>query len=221
MYIPPSFEQPDIAAMHALMKSRPLATVVTLSLEGLEANHLPLHLSPEEGRFGVLRGHVARANPISGNRVPDVEALAVFHGPNSYVSPTWYPSKRQNGKVVPTWNYAVVHAHGTLNVIDDHAWLRDHLQAFTAQQEKAFSEPWTMTDAPAEFLERLVGAVVGIELVIKRIRGKWKAGQNQSQENRNGVVRGLQRVGTDEAREMAALVEAADRQLQKKDRGMP
>lgn len=211
MYIPPQFEQPDIAEMHTLITSRPLATVVTYSFEGLEANHLPLHLSPEEGRFGVLRGHVARSNPMLGNRMPDVEALAIFDGADSYVSPGWYPSKQDNGEVVPTWNYAVVHAHGALNVIDDRDWLRVHLQALTAQQEKAFPEPWAMSDAPADFVDRLVAAVVGVELKISTLRGKWKVSQNQSPENRNGVVRGLRQVGSDEAREMAALVETADR----------
>lgn len=166
MYTPSHFQQRDIGQMHALITARPLATLVTLSNGGLDANHIPLHLSPSEGEFGTLRGHVARANPMWRELPPDGQALAIFHGPESYISPGWYPTKRETGEAVPTWNYAVVHARGALEVAKDSAWLSAHLESFTDARESGFPEPWAVTDAPAEFIERLVGAVVGIELVI-------------------------------------------------------
>jgi transcriptional regulator len=210
MHLPKHFAEPRIDVLHQLIRARPLATLVTLSPGGLNANHLPLHLSQEPGPFGALHGHVARANPIWNDIVKDVEALAIFHGPDAYVSPSWYPTKAQTGKVVPTWNYAVAHAYGTLRVIDDPAWIRAHLGTLTASNEAAFPVPWQLDDAPADFTQKLIGAVVGIEIVITRLSGKWKTSQNQPAENQAGVVRGLRASGATDAIEMAALIEAAN-----------
>jgi transcriptional regulator len=209
MYLPKHFAEPNVEVLYQLIGARPLASLITLSSSGLNANHIPLHLSPGPGACGTLRGHVARANPVWKDIVIDVEALAIFHGPDAYITPSWYPGKAETGKVVPTWNYAVAHAYGTLRVIDDATWLGAHLRALSAHNEAAFAEPWQPDDAPADFIEKLVGAIVGIEIVITRLSGKWKTSQNQSAENQAGVVRGLRASGGSDATEMAALVEAS------------
>lgn len=210
MYIPKHFDEPSVDILHALMRERPLATLVTLASGGLDANHVPLHLSADPAPFGTLRGHVARANPVWRDLVAGVEALAIFHGPEAYVTPSWYPTKAETGRAVPTWNYAVVHAGGTLRVIDDPAWLRGHLDALTAHNEAAFPEPWRVADAPADYIDAMIGALVGIEIVITRLEGKWKTSQNQPQRNRQGVIEGLRAKGGAEAFAMAALVGRAD-----------
>ena len=207
MYIPKQFDEPRVDVLHQLIRSRPFATLVTLSSSGLNANHIPMHLSEQPGPFGTLRGHVARANPVWSDIAKDVEVLAIFHGPNAYVTPSWYPTKAETGKVVPTWNYVVAHVYGTLRVIDDAAWLRAHLEALTAHNEAAFVEPWRLADAPSDFIEKMIGGVVGIEIDITRLSGKWKASQNQPAENQAGVIEGLRASGSVEALEMAALIE--------------
>ena len=139
MYIPKQFEEPRVDVMHELIRARPLATLVTLSSSGLNANHIPLHLLESPTPFGTLQGHVARANPILSDLEKDMEVLAVFHGPDTYITPSWYATKKETGKVVPTWNYAVVHAYGYVRVVDDAAWLRAHLEALTTHNEASFS----------------------------------------------------------------------------------
>ncbi|MFZ2404521.1 MAG: FMN-binding negative transcriptional regulator [Methylobacter sp.] len=208
MYIPPQFEQPDIEVMHELIRSRSLATLVTLDSNGINANHIPLYLSPTPEPFGVLRGHIARANPLWHDLASDVETLAIFHGPDAYISPSWYATKQEAGKVVPTWNYAVVHAYGSLRIIDDAAWVRAQLEALTQQSEAAFPEPWKVSDAPEDFTEKLIEAVVGVEMVISRLTGKWKVSQNQPPQNQRSVIQGLNVGGQSEAVAMAAMVSA-------------
>lgn len=210
MYIPKHFAEPRVDVLHQLIRTRPLSTLVTLSSSGINANHIPLHLSQEPSPFGTLRGHVARANPIWNDVTSDIEALAIFHGPDAYITPTWYPSKAETGKAVPTWNYAVAHAYGTLRVVDDPTWLRAHLGELTTHNEAAFPEPWHLDDAPSDFTEKLIGAIVGIEIVITRLAGKWKVSQNQPAENLAGVVRGLRASAVSDAIDMAALVEDAN-----------
>lgn len=209
MYIPKHFEQPQIENMHELMRARPLATLITLSSGGLDANHIPLHLSDAPAPFGTLRGHVARANPLWRDFAKEVDVLAIFHGPDAYITPSWYATKHETGKVAPTWNYAVVHAYGTLRAIDDAAWVREHLETLTDHHEASFSKPWAVSDAPREFIEETIKAIVGIEIVITRISGKWKVSQNQPAQNRVGVIEGLGGCAEGDASEMAALVEAA------------
>lgn len=206
MYIPPQFEQPNIDVMHELIRKRPLATLVTLGSEGIAANHIPLHLSLTPEPFGVLRGHVARSNPIWSDLDSDSEVLAIFHGPDAYISPSWYATKQEAGKVVPTWNYTVVHAYGSLRIIDDAAWVRTQLEALTNHNEAVFSEPWAVSDAPVDFTEKLIAAVVGIEMTITRLSGKWKVSQNQPPQNQNSVIQGLNASGQAEAIAMAGLV---------------
>jgi len=207
MYLPKHFEVSSVETLHDLMRACPLATVVTLSTDGLNANHIPFLLSREPAPFGTLRGHIARSNPMLSDLVQNVEALAVFQGPDSYITPSWYPSKEEHGKVVPTWNYVVVHAYGSFRVVDDAAWLRDLVAALTTQQEAPFSKRWSISDAPHEFIDQRLGAIVGIEMVITKLIGKWKVSQNQPVENQVGVVQGLRALGESGALEMACLIE--------------
>lgn len=212
MYIPKHFEEARIDVMHELIRAYPLATLVTHSSSGLNANHIPLHLSVSSespSSYGTLRGHIARANPLLGEIAEGIETLAIFHGPDSYITPSWYATKKETGKVVPTWNYAVVHAHGLLRVIDNASWLRAHLDALTGHNEASFPEPWAVSDAPPEHIERMMTAIAGVEMVITKLLGKWKVSQNQPAQNQIGVISGLKASGLPASEEMAALVEGA------------
>jgi transcriptional regulator len=211
MYVPSHFDETRLEVLHGLIQAQPFATVVTLSSDGINANHIPLHLSVEQSPFGALRGHVARANPIWSDLVPDTDALAIFHGPHTYISPSFYPTKHEHGKVVPTWNYAVVHARGRLRVIDDRAWLRNQLEALVSRHEASSQSPWAIADAPPDFIDRMMEAIVGFEIVITRLTGKWKVSQNQPAANRAGVVEGLRRRAGTSDMEIARLVEEASR----------
>jgi transcriptional regulator len=208
MYMPADFREDRAEVLHALIRENPLAALVTLGADGLVASHIPLEIDPEPSPFGTLRGHVARGNPQWREFRPETEALAIFQGPASYVSPSWYATKRETGKVVPTWNYAVVHARGTLAVHDDPAWLGALVRRLTTGQERRFAQPWQVEDAPAEFIERQLKAIVGIEVPLARLEGKWKMSQNRPPADREGVVRGLGELGDDESRAVAALVRA-------------
>jgi transcriptional regulator len=208
MYTPKHFEQPRTEVLHELMRARPLATLITLTSNGLNANHIPLHLIDTPEPFGTLRGHVAHANPLWNDFEKDVEVLAIFHGPDSYITPSWYATKQETGKVVPTWNYAVVHAYGMLRIIDDASWIRTQLETLTAQNEANFAKPWSVADAPHEFTEKLIGAIVGVEIVITKLTGKWKVSQNQPAQNQASVIEGLNNSELRDAVAMAALVAA-------------
>ena len=212
MYQPAHFRVEDAAAQQALIAAHPLATLVVPTEAGVEINHLPLR--HDAGR-GLLLGHVARANPV-WQAAARGEAVAVFHGPQAYVTPTWYPSKREHGKVVPTWNYAVVHVHGRLRWIDDEAWLHALVTGLTDTHEAAHAAalraaggapgaPWRVDDAPADYLQAMRRAIVGLELAITRIEGKFKLSQNRPAADFDSVVAGLQALG-DEA--SAALTAA-------------
>lgn len=209
MYIPRQFVESRVEVMHALVRAYPLATLVTHSLNGLDANHVPLHLSESPAPYGTLLGHIARANPLCGEIAGGIEALAIFHGPGSYITPSWYATKKQTGRVVPTWNYAVVHAHGVLRIVDNATWLRAQLEALTDHSEASFPEPWAVSDAPADHIERIMTAIVGVEMVVTSMLGKWKVSQNQPMQDRVGVISGLKASGIQGAAAMAALVEAA------------
>lgn len=188
MYCPEAFAEMHPEVLRALIQHYPLATLVSIGANGLEANHIPLYLAPGGGPQPVLQGHVARANPLWREVSPDGEVLVIFQGPQHYISPSWYATKAETGKVVPTWNYAVVHAYGPLHVKDDPAWVRQQMVALTAQQESGFTLPWQVGDAPRDFTERLIQQVVGIEIPISRWMGKWKVSQNQPLCNRDSVV---------------------------------
>jgi transcriptional regulator len=210
MYLPAHFEETNREVLHRLMHDHPLAMLVTHGAGGLDANHIPFELDPSAGPFGTLRGHLARGNPL-WREAAESEVLAVFQGPQRYISPSWYPSKQEGGKVVPTWNYAVVHAHGPLRVIDDPAWLRGLLVRLTAHHEAAMPVPWQVSDAPEEFIAKQLRAIVGIEIPLSRLTGKWKTSQNRNPADRAGVADGLRRAGNAAALAMADLVDAARR----------
>jgi transcriptional regulator len=160
--------------------------------------------------LGTLRGHVARANPVWQDPAPHLDALVIFAGPQLYVTPSWYPTKQESGKVVPTWNYAVVHAHGPLRPIDDPAWLRAFVTRLTARHEGERAAPWHVTDAPADFIERQLAGIVGIEIPVRQLDGKWKVSQNRTSADRAGVVAGLRERGAPDSDAMADLVASAD-----------
>ena len=208
MYIPKVHEENRIEVLHDLVESQPLASLVTMGKSGLFASHLPMVLERESAQHGLLKGHLSRANQQWRDFLPSVEALAIFSGPQHYITPSWYPEKLETGRVVPTWNYAVVHAYGHLKVIEDAAWLLDHLKSLTSIHEAASPQSWKVSDAPADYIESLVKGIVGLELPIERLEGKWKVSQNQSERNRIGVVEGLERLDTPESLAMKALVAA-------------
>lgn len=206
MYLPKSFEQPDVETLQEFVWAHPLGVLVTMTSSGLDGNHIPFLIDAEPAPYGTLRGHVARANPIWREVTPTTEALVIFQGPDSFISPSWYPSKRETASVVPTWNYIVVHAHGRLSVIEDADWLRAHVEALTNRHEQDRAVPWAVTDAPADYIQKMVGAIVGLEIQVTRLTGKWKLSQNRSERDRAGVVTGLMGEGTASASAMAALV---------------
>jgi transcriptional regulator len=201
MYLPAHFAEQRPEALHALMRAHPLATLVVPTADGIEANHVPMLL---DGDAGILRGHVARANGV-WRTAPNGDALAVFHGPQAYITPSWYRAKAEHGKVVPTWNYAVVHAHGSLRWIDDAAWLRALVTRLTETHEAGFSAPWHVADAPRDYVDQMLRAIVGFELKITRLEGKFKLSQNRAAADIDGVVAGLDAAGDDAS---AALVQA-------------
>ena len=206
MYTPSAFAEARPEVLHALLREHPLASLVSQSSSGLEAAHLPLLYFPEEGECGVLRGHIARANRQWETMTPGSEVLAIFLGPQHYVSPGWYPSKYEHGKVVPTWNYVAVHAHGRVTVKQEAAWLLENVRALTEAQEAAQERPWSVTDAPPDFIDGLLRAIVGIEIEITRLEGKWKTSQNRGTADRAGVANGLSALGTADAKAMSELV---------------
>jgi transcriptional regulator len=206
MYEVAAFRETRVEVMQALIRAHPLATLVSV-VDGIaEANHLPLMIDLDPQPNGSLRGHVARANPL-WRQSPQGEVLAVFQGPQAYVTPSWYPSKREHGRVVPTWNYAVVHARGPLVVHDDRDWLRDLVSRLTDARETGLPRPWGVGDAPADYIERMLEAIVGIEIPVRSIEGKWKVSQNRAQADRDGVAAGLRERGTPEADAMARLID--------------
>ncbi|HUG23555.1 FMN-binding negative transcriptional regulator [Piscinibacter sp.] len=204
MYVPKHFEETDAAVLHRLIESQPLGAWVTTGADGLEANHLPFMLDPQRGPHGTLVGHVARANPAWRSFTAGAECVVIFQGPQAYVSPSWYPSKDAHGKVVPTWNYAVVHAHGVPRAIEDPAWLLALVDRLSRRHEAAQRVPWKVTDAPPGYIEGMLAAIVGIEIPISRIAGKWKVSQNRPEADRLGVVAGLRSKGEDTMAQLVA-----------------
>jgi transcriptional regulator len=201
MYVPKHFEQNDPAALAALMRARPLASIVRHGPDGLTADPIPLELAADGA---LLRGHVARANPL-WREAHGQPVLAIFHGADAYVSPSAYPGKSEHGKVVPTWNYAIVHAHAALHAVDDAPWLHELVQRLTNHHEAPRAVPWKVGDAPADYVQQMLRAIVGIELRITRLVGKWKLSQNRSAADRDGVAR-LLAEGDAEARAVAAMI---------------
>ena len=200
MYLPKHFEESRAEVLHELIRAQPLGLLVTLNDAGLQANNVPFVLDADPaGGPGILRAHVARANAVWRETRGDVEALVVFQGPQAYVSPGWYPSKAEHGRVVPTWNYVTVQARGPLRAIDDAAWVHAFVTRLTTRHEAVQARPWAVADAPPDFIETMTRAIVGIEITLTALTGKWKVSQNRSAADRAGVVSGLQASGLMEA----------------------
>lgn len=192
MYIPNHFKEDDIEQLQQYIRDYSFGLLVCADDGGIEANHVPFHLIPEQdGALGQLQCHLARSNPAWQRLQGDARVLVVFQGPNAYVSPSWYETKAETGQVVPTWNYLAVHAEGRARIIEDPTWLKHHLHRLTDQHESGMAKPWSVDDAPADFIERLVTAIVGVEITIETLTGKLKASQNQPARNRAGVKSGL------------------------------
>lgn len=206
MYVPAHFADNSIEAMHAAIRASGLATLVSLTADGLLASHVPLLLDPDPAPYGTLVGHVARANPHARDALAGVQTLAIFQGTDGYITPSYYATKRENGKVVPTWNYSAIHAYGTLETFDDPERLLAVVTRLTERHEGGRAQPWAVSDAPADFVQGMLRAIVGFALPIARLEGKVKMSQNRPAADRDGVITGLEADGQPA---LAAAVRAA------------
>jgi transcriptional regulator len=206
MYVPKHFKEDDVAVLHRAIREIAFGTLVSMGGEGLEASHVPMLIDPDPAPFGTLHGHVARANPHWRAPANGGRSLAIFLGPHAYVSPSWYPTKRATGKVVPTWNYVAVHAFGVPRFVDDRDALRDIVTRLTVAHEGLRPTPWAVTDAPPDYIEAMLKAIVGFAMPIERLEGKWKLSQNRPEDDVRGVRSGLAAEGG-AATELAAIME--------------
>ena len=207
MYTPKDFAVNDLALLHAAMKQSELATLVTMTSRGLVATHLPLMLDETRGEFGTLTGHVSRANLQWKESNPEVDGLVIFLGPDTYVTPNWYAAKQETGRVVPTWNYAAIHAYGHPVFFEDTERLRVVVTELTRRHEASFPAPWQVTDAPPVYIDSQLKAIVGFDFPILRLEGKQKFNQNRSLEDRTGVIEGLRSLGDERKTRVADLME--------------
>lgn len=191
MYIPAHFNESRKDVLHALIEQNPFGSLITNGKSGLDANHIPLDLAANEGELGVLHAHVARSNPLWQDVVDGDEVLVVFRAGDAYISPTWYPSKHETHKQVPTWNYIVVHAHGRITIRDDEKYVRGVIARLTRTHEATQPEPWKMGDAPREFIDTMVKAIVGLQIDITRLTGKSKLSQNKEVRDIQGAGEAL------------------------------
>jgi transcriptional regulator len=205
MYRPDHFRVDDIAEMHALMRARPFATLVSAGDSGLYGTHLPTVLK-NEGEFGAIECHLARANPHWKELAAGGEALMIFQGPEAYITPNWYATKAETGKAVPTWNYIAVHAYGRPQVMQDKEWLRCHVGELTTQQEAREPHPWKITDSPESYIDVMLRGIVGFRFDIARLEGKWKMNQNREARDRAGTAAGLEQRGAGEDAQVAAVM---------------
>lgn len=206
MYTPPLLKEDRQDVLHSLISKNPFAALVTFNENGPCADHIPFVLHPELSVKGTLRGHVSKHNPVAQYVSENPDTLVIFQGPHAYITPSWYASKAEHGKVVPTWNYILVHAYGKLEIIRDEVWLMEHLKSLTLSHEKGLKKPWKPADAPEKFIHQQLKGIVGVELKIDRFEGKWKVSQNKNAADKAGVVSGLQALGTEDAVAMAELV---------------
>lgn len=208
MYVPAHFAEQRLDVLHRLMHEYPLGALVTLQPDGLDACHIPFEIAPASAAapHGILRAHIARNNPLWRNPPSAVDALVIFQGPQAYITPSWYAEKQASGKVVPTYNYATVHAYGPLHIIEDAVWLRALLERLTNRHEASRAQPWQIGDAPADYIEKMLGAIIGIEIPLRRVTGSWKASQNRSDADRTTIAAGLRASGDADAVAMAGLV---------------
>ena len=210
MYEPPLHRNENLPELHALIEERVFGLLISNGAEGLIANSVPFVLDAGASRLGVLKAHLARANPQWSDLQQQPDVLVVFQGHDHYITPSWYATKRETGKVVPTWNYTMVQAKGRAKVMDD-AWLRRQIEELTRTLEQRREQPWAVGDAPADFIAMQRRAIVGIEIEILDIRGKWKTSQNRNAADRAGVIAGLEAMGDEDARAMAEIVRETSR----------
>jgi transcriptional regulator len=208
VYLPGHFAETRPDRLHAFIRRHPLGTLVVAGEGGLAADHIPCLLHMEEGGQGHLRAHIARANPLAGKIGAGLDCLVVFHGPQHYISPNWYATKAADSRVVPTWNYEAVHVSGRLTLVDDAAWLRNFLDELTGEHESSQPRPWRPDDAPPDYLERMLRAIVGIRVDITGMVGKAKLSQNQPEANRKSVVAALAAGGGEAAKRMAEDIQS-------------
>jgi transcriptional regulator len=206
MYTPTYFKEARPELLHGLMERYPLAAIVGATANGIQASHIPLIFGPRDGTPGTLKGHIARANSLWRDLKTGAEVLAIFQGASHYISPNWYPAKREHGKVVPTWNYTVVHARGRITWMQDARWLREFLETLTRRHERRYESPWQVSDAPADYIEQMLKAIVGFEIAIDSLTGTWKLSQNRDAADRAGVVSSLSASSDAASHDMAALV---------------
>jgi transcriptional regulator len=206
MYQPPAFRETDLATQQAFIAAHPLGLLISAGPDGILANPIPFALYPGEGAFGTLRAHLSRANPQWKALATSPEALVVFQGAEHYVTPSWYPQKAVDGKVVPTWNFALVQARGPARIVDDAAWLLANVAALTDQQEGRRPKPWAVSDAPEAYIASQLKGIVGVEILLSGIEGKFKASQNRPQADRAGVAEGLLGEASPHADAMRELV---------------
>ncbi len=211
MHLPPDFKEERVPVLHEAIRQAALGTLVTLGEAGLEASHVPMLIDPEPAPYGTLTGHIARVNPQWRRPAAGVQALAMFLGPDAYISPAWYATKRQTGKVVPTWNYVAIHAYGEVRFFEDAERLLRLVTRLTETHEAGRPEPWAVSDAPAEFVRAMLKGIVGFELPIVRLEGKWKMSQNRPAEDRAGAIEGLRREGGPGEAAVAEIIAAGDR----------
>jgi transcriptional regulator len=207
MYIPKLNEENRVPVMHELISSQSFASLVTMGPSGLFASHIPMVLEQDGSEFGVLKAHISRANTQWRDFTPSIDALAIFAGHHHYISASWYPGTKEDGKEVPTWNYVVVHAYGPLKVIEDPVRLRAHLEKLTNTHEAGSANPWKVSDAPEDFIRQQMKGIVGLEMPIRRLEGKWKVSQNRNQRDRSAVTEELAKLNTPESLAMKKLVE--------------
>ena len=210
MYVPTHFDESRPEVLHALIAAHPLGILVTQGASGLDANHLPFDLETRDGSLGVLHTHVARANPVWRDTASGDEVLVVFRAADAYVSPSWYPSKHEHHRQVPTWNYSVAHAHGRMTVRDDERYLRGLVGRLTKRHEATQPHPWKMGDSPQAFIDQMLASIVGLEIGITRLVGKFKLGQNKEARDVLGAAQALKAQGHD-AIAAAMLARAAER----------
>ena len=206
MYLPKKFEEKATETLHTLINNYPFGALIINCDGEIVANHMPFLFEPSRGDFGALNCHVAKANSVWRSMSEDTECLVIFQGPDCYISPSWYPSKRHHGKAVPTWDYVVVHARGYPKVIDNSEWLINHVSDLSSMHEVNRPNPWKVSDAPVEYINRMIGAIIGIEITISKLSGKWKVSQNRPKSDQLGILAGLETEDSQGARAISDII---------------
>ncbi len=205
MHIPKIFRQENVEELISVIEEYSFATLLTYSGGGMDATHLPVVLESVDEKL-ILKAHIAKANPLWKKVREGSDVLVIFNGPNCYVSPSHYPTKKQHGRAVPTWNYVVVHVRGTMSFVTDPDWIYDVIDVLTAKHEASSSSPWSMSDAPREYIQRMLPAIVGVEIEVKTLEGQWKLSQNQPNANQQGVIEGLSSIDDPASQSVASMV---------------